>query len=368
MDNIILVICNSSSGFFRLRKELIHTLISDYRIIILAPATGFVYELRELGCECIPITYDSHGINPIKEIRLIREYNKWIDKIHPSIILTYAIKPNTYAGILSKRKGIPYIVNITGLGTAVEYKSFIQIITIALYKRSLKRAHMVFFQNSENLEFMRARKLLGADNYGLLPGSGVNLEEFSAAPYPPEGMIQFAFVGRVIKEKGIDQYLDAARYYADNSKIQFHVCGDCDESYFSMLEDLHDRGVIIYHGNVGDIEDLKRVYKSINCLVHPTYYPEGLSNVILEASATARPIIATDRSGCREVVDDGINGYLVPQRNSEALIRTIESFIELPYERKREMGIAARDKVERVFDRQIVVDMYRKEIRRALDD
>jgi len=368
MKKTILVVCNSSSGFYRFRKELVQALGKDYRMVALSPDTGFVDELKKLGCEVIPISYNAHGTNPFDEFKLIKQYGKWIDTIHPDVVLTYTIKPNTYAGILSKRRGIPYIINITGLGTAVEYESFLQSITLALYRRCLKSAHMVFFQNSENLEFMHSRKLLGTDNYSLLPGSGVNLEQFSAAPYPPEGIIQFVFVGRVIKEKGIDQYLDVARHFADNSKIQFHVCGDCDENYSGLLERLHDQGVIIYHGNVGEIEALKTVYQSVNCLVHPTYYPEGLSNVILEASATARPIIATDRSGCREVVNDGVNGYLVPQRDSEALIRAIERFIELPYERKKEMGIAARKKVEREFDRQIVVDMYRKEIGRAIDD
>lgn len=368
MKKKVLVICNSSSGFYRLRKELISAMIDVYHVTVLAPVTGFVDEMKALGCEFIPITYNTHGTNPVSEFNLLRTYGKFVDSIKPDVVLTYAIKPNTYAGIVCKRRKIPYIVNITGLGTAVEYKSFLQRITLALYRKSLKHAQMVFFQNSENRDFMVEHDLLGTDNYTLLPGSGVNLTQYKAMPYPTDDTTRFVFVARVIKEKGIDQFIDAAKHFADNTHVEFHVCGDLDSNYESIIPKLDKEGVIIYHGDVEGPGEINKIYAMSSCIIHPTYYPEGISNVLLEASASARPIIATDRSGCREVVDVGVNGYLIPQKNSQELIQTVDKFLALSFEEKKKMGLAGRRKVEAEFDRQIVVDQYMKEIRRACHD
>jgi galacturonosyltransferase len=295
----------------------------------------------------------------------MKMYEKYIIQIKPDVVLTYAIKPNIYAGIACQRHQIPYIVNITGLGMAVEYESILQKITLFLYRKSLKKAQMVFFQNSENQEFMVKHNILGKDNYSLLPGSGVNLEQYVEMPYPEEGNVNFVFVARVIKEKGINQYLDAAKYYKNNPSVVFHVCGDLDGNYDKEIEQLNKEGVIVYHGDVEGPGEINKIYAMSNCIIHPTYYPEGISNVLLEAAASGRPIIATNRSGCREVVNEGINGFLIPQKDSQSLIRAIEKFLELSYQSKVAMGIAGRKKVEKEFDRNIVVSMYLEQIRRA---
>ena len=368
MKKKVLVICNSSSGFYRLRKELISTMVDTYSVTVLAPVTGFVDEMKALGCEFVPIAYNTHGTNPVSEINLIKTYGRYVDSIKPNVVLTYAIKPNTYAGIVCRKRNIPYIVNITGLGTAVEYKSILQKITLALYRKSLKHAQMVFFQNSENRDFMIEHNLLAKDNYTLLPGSGVNLTQYRAMPYPKDDKTRFVFVARVIKEKGIDQYIDAAKHFANDPKVEFHVCGDLDSNYENIIPELDNEGIIIYHGDVEGPGEINKIYAMSSCIIHPTYYPEGISNVLLEASASARPIIATDRSGCREVVDVGVNGYLIPQKNSQELIRTIEKFLALSDKEKEQMGLAGRHKVEKEFNRQIVVDKYMKEIRRACHD
>ena len=160
-----------------------------------------------------------------------------------------------------------------------------------------------------------------------LPGSGVNLERFSVKEYPDDKIVRFAFISRIMKEKGIDEYLEAAKVIKErHSNIEFHVCGFCEDEYKGRLDKWDKDKTIIYHGMIRDVAEF---LKDIHCVIHPTYYPEGLSNVLLEACACGRPIITTDRSGCREVVDDGVNGYMIPQRNSKKLIEVIEKFMKL---------------------------------------
>ena len=164
-----------------------------------------------------------------------------------------------------------------------------------------------------------------------------------------------------MKEKGIDQYLEAAETTKKKyPNTEFHICGFCETEYEGKLNEFNDNGTVIYHGMLRDVAGF---LDDIHCVVHPTYYPEGLSNVLLEASASGRPIITTDRSGCREVIDDGVNGYMIPQKDSKALIEAIDKFMQLDYESKKAMGIAGRRKVEKEFDRQIVVNKYLGELK-----
>ena len=167
-----------------------------------------------------------------------------------------------------------------------------------------------------------------------------------------------------MKEKGIDQYLNAAKVIKKKyPNTEFHICGFCEAEYKGRLDEFNKNGTVIYHGLIGDVAGF---LKNIHCVVHPTYYPEGISNVLLEACASGRPIITTDRSGCREIVDDDVNGYVTSQKNSAELIKVIEKFLSLNYEEKREMGINARKKVEEHFDRQIVVEAYMKELKELI--
>jgi galacturonosyltransferase len=189
----------------------------------------------------------------------------------------------------------------------------------------------------------------------------VNLQRFSPLEYPGEETTEFVFISRIMKEKGADQYLEAAEYIREKyPNTRFHICGFCEQAYEQKLKDLHDKGIIIYHGMVRDV---KQVIAKTHCTIHPTYYPEGLSNVLLESAACARALITTNRSGCREVIDNGINGFVVEQKNAQDLIEKIEAFLALPWEQKKAMGIAGRAKVEKEFDRQIVVEKYLQEMK-----
>ena len=360
----ILVISNVTSGLYNFRYELIQRLVQEFEVFIMANDNGRADEFTKLGCTFIETGFDRHSINPVKEVKLFSMYIKLIRNVRPDIVLTYTIKPNIYAGMVCALLGIPYIANITGLGTAVEKGGIIQKIAIILYKIGLRRAQMVFFQNSENRDFMLNHGIIkGA--YGTIPGSGVNLQKYKPLEYPNGETTDFVFIGRIMKEKGIDQYIDAAKYIRGKyPQTRFHICGAFEENYGEQIKEFQDSGIILYHGVVKDMISL---YQIASCTIHPSYYPEGLSNVLLESCACARPIITTNRAGCREVVDDGVNGFICKQKDSEDLIKQIEKFIALPYEKKKQMGLAGRAKVEKKFDRNIVVEAYLKEIERILN-
>lgn len=356
----ILFLVNHDVVIYNFRLELVERLISDgHQVVISSPYGERIDELIQLGCEYQEIKIARHGMNPMEELKLLSSYKKLLSKVRPDIVFAYTIKPNIYGAIACRGKNIPCVVNITGLGTAVEHVGFTQKITVALYKFAFTKIQRVFFQNEENMYFF-VRNNIAIEKHALIPGSGVNLDRFSILDYPPDNTVSFTFISRIMKEKGIDQYLEAAKYIRHRyPNTEFHVCGFCEQDYEQELKELANQKIIIYHGMVRDV---KSILQSIHCTIHPTYYPEGLSNVLLESSATGRPIITTDRSGCREVIDDGVNGYIVKQQDSEDLIKQIEKFLSLSWEERRDMGLAGRVKVEREFDRQIVVKAYLEEL------
>lgn len=354
----IMILANNDAGLYKFRKELLETLLKQHQVVICLPDGEYVSDLVQMGCRFIDCSFlERRGMNPAKEIKLIRFYKDLLKKEQPDLVFTYTIKPNVYGGMVCGKLGIPYAANITGLGTAVENDGLMQKITLMLYKIGLKKAKMVFFQNEENKRFMEEHQVVqGACTQ--LPGSGVNLEHYQVFPYPESETVDFVFIARVMKEKGIDNYLEAAQKIRENyPETRFHICGFCEDDYSDRLQKLQEKGIIQYHGMV---RDMTEIYQMISCTVHPTYYPEGLSNVLLESCASGRPIITTDRAGCREVIDDGVNGYICKQNDSEDLIRQIEKFMRLSREERKAMGLAGRRKVEKEFNRQIVIDQYLK--------
>ena len=362
INNRILFLVNHDVAIYNFRLEIVEKLLQEgYEVHISSPYGERIDDLISIGVKYHKIVIDRHGINPITEIKLLRYYEILIKKIKPIIIFGFTIKPNIYGAIVARKAKIPFVANITGLGTAVENSGMLQKITLALYKIGLKKAQKVFFQNEDNMNFMLNRKIINGD-YDLLPGSGVNLIRFPLQEYPcvKDGIIRFAFISRIMKEKGIEQYLEAAcvikRKYPN---VEFHICGFCETEYVGKLEEYQKRNIVIYHGMIRDMEEFLR---DIHCVVHPSYYPEGISNILLEACATGKPIITTDRAGCREVIDDGINGYMISQKNTKELISAIEKMIQLRNEDRKEMGLNGRNKVKKEFDRNIVVDAYIKEI------
>lgn len=358
----IALIGNTDFAIYNYRYELLCRLLADgHSVVVISPEGKHVSKMREMGCEHYEVAIDRRGTNPLKDLRVIKSYKKILKETKPDYVLTYTIKPNIYGAIACNKLGIPCVVNVTGLGTAVENKGWKQSVAVFLYKRAFKKVKTIFFQNAENMKFFIDRGLF-VEKHKLLPGSGINLNRFKLTEYPADDTVNFVFVSRLMREKGIEQYLDAAEYITDKyPNTRFHICGFCEDEYKDRLEAITKSSKVIYHGMV---DDMAAILADMHCTVHPTFYPEGLSNVLLESLACGRPIITTDRAGCREVVEDGINGYVVKQQDSADLIEKIEKFLALSNEEQKNMGLAGRTKVEREFDRQFVIDAYLKEMQK----
>lgn len=363
MKKRILVLSNSFCGLYSFRKEVFQAYRSNgYEVYISCPVgkdKQKVDYFKQIGCKIIDTKFNRRGTNPIADLRLVLNYKKLMKGIKPDVVLSYTIKPNLYGGMVCALCGIPQLANITGLGTAVEYPGLMQKFIILLYKLGLCKTSLVFFQNNENRQFCLNHGMVkGATR--LIPGSGVNLSYHALKEYPLKTEpIRFIFISRIRREKGIEEYLAVAKIIKQKYlSTEFHVLGSCEEDYQQCLFELHKKGVIIYHGQQSDVRPF---IGNVHCTVHPTFYPEGMSNVLLESCAAGRAIVTTDRAGCREIVDNGINGFIVKQQDSQDLVEKVERFINLSYEEKKQMGLAARRKVEEKFDRQIVINAYLEE-------
>ena len=359
----VMILANNDAGLYKFRLELLEELVKSHEVYICLPNGEYIESMIELGCKFIPCDcLERQGTNPVKDLGLMKFYWKTLKTYQPDIVFTYTIKPNSYGGMICGFQKVPYVANITGLGTAIEKESWMQKIALTIYQLGLRKAKKVFFQNTTNRDFMLEKKVIkGA--YDLLPGSGVNLSRYKVSEYPEKDTIDFVFVGRMMKEKGIENYLEAAEYIREKyPQTRFHICGAYEQDYRERLETLQENETVIYHGMV---RDMVSIYKEMSCTIHPSYYPEGLSNVLLESSACGRPIITTDRAGCREVIDDDVNGFICKQNDSEDLIKQIEKFLNLSIQERKNMGLAGREKVEKEFNRQIVIEKYLQEIARV---
>lgn len=360
------MIANDTTYVYNLRYEVIERLIqTGYEVTVVCERQLHENKIKESGAVVIPMSIKRHSKNPFTDLSMLLLFKKMIRRHGPDVVLTYNIKPNIYAGMVCRMFHIPYITNITGLGTAVEYPGLMQKITLFLYRIALKEAACVFFQNSENREFFTQNHIIRRKSR-LLPGSGVNLGKYPVLEYPDTEEVHFLFVARILKEKGIDQYLEAAgEIRKEHKKVYFHVIGGCDdEHYVDILQRENENGNIVYHGLQKNMSEYQ---KMSSCMVLPSYYPEGMNNVLLESAASGRPVITTSRSGCGEIVEDGVTGFLVKEKDTRDLVCKIEKFLSMSYEERRAMGLAGRRKVEREFDRERVVKAYIDEIKELED-
>ena len=357
----ILVLVNRDFVLYNFRLELVQRLLEDGEdVYICLPDGPKVTIMKEMGCKHIPISIDGRGTNPLKDAKLLRSYYKIFKEVKPDVILTYTTKVCIYAGIVAGWMKIPCLMNVSGLGTAIEQEGPLQPIMLALYRAAAKHARCVFFQNTENQEFFKKHKLYKG-NQVLIPGSGVNLTRWSVKEYPNDtNGVEFLFMARIIKEKGIEEYVKMAEVIKQEYPTAvFHVLGSCDGNYQEYLDKYVSTGTIVYHG---EVQDTAPYIEKAHCTIHPSYYPEGISNVLLESAASGRPVITTDRSGCRETLEDGVTGYMIQQKNTEELIKAVRKFMQLDNDTRKQMGLAGRRKVEAEFDRNIVVDAYIKEV------
>ena len=354
----VLIAINFDEGLYNFRRELLEALTeAGYAVHIAVPDGAYVERLRAMGCRFHDTALNRRGTNPLQELSLLRRYGRILDSVTPDVVLTYTIKPNIYMGFLCGRRRIPYMPTITGLGTAVEGGGLLQQLTRRLYRAAMKRAAVVFFQNEAN-ETIFSGMGIAPGRHTMLPGSGVNLQHFTCQDFPEDGTVGFLFISRIRKEKGIEEYLDAAETIRRrHAQTAFRILGFLEDDYTGRerFERLQREGVIAFAGSV---EDVIPYIRQSQCIVHPSWYPEGMSNVCLEGAACGRAVITTDRPGCRETVRDGESGFLVRERDSGDLTAKIELFLSLPPEERKKMGEAGRAYMEERFDRNIVVRRY----------
>jgi glycosyltransferase involved in cell wall biosynthesis len=361
----ILILANFGMGLYKFRKELLEELISrNNEVYISLPNDEYVPKLESMGCKFVETNLDRRGTNPITDLKLLLDYITIIKRIKPDVVLSYTVKPNVYGGIACRITKTPFMTNITGLGTAVENEGLIQKITLILYRIGLKKASCVFFQNETNREFFIENSIV-KNNTKLVPGSGVNIEQHNLEEYPDsDETIRFLFIGRIMRAKGIEELLKAAKSVKEvYPNVQFDLIGFSEEDYKQKLYDLEKCEIIKQHGQQDDIHSF---IKKSHATILPSYH-EGTANVLLESASSGRPVLASRVPGCIETFDEGVSGFGFEVKNVVSLAETIIKFIELSNEEKRNMGLAGRRKMEKEFDRNIVVNAYVYEIDRIIN-
>jgi glycosyltransferase involved in cell wall biosynthesis len=351
----ILILTNNSEYTYNLRRELIQQLIFLGNEVHISCYFSDKYkELKNLGAHLINTKFYSRSKNPFSNILLIFTYLKLIIKIKPVKILTFTMKPNIYGGLLAKLFKIDYYANITGFGSVFLKTSLLKEIVIILMRNSLNNASKIYCQNVEIYNFFN--KLgFNKNSLTLINGSGVNLKEFSYFRFPKSTNVKFIFYGRLIEEKGLFDYLEAGkRIMKTNKYVEFHVLGRFTNKIVKAKA-IQAYPKIFFHEHTNNVIPF---LQSSHCIVLPSYYPEGISNSLLEGAAIGRPIITTNVTGCKEVVENNVNGFLVIPRNIDDLYLKLQDFLRLDHHIMEKMGEFSRLKVEKVFDRDIIVKTY----------
>lgn len=356
----ILILGNHEVVIYNFRKELIQKLRElGYSVTLSFPEGKRVDYFRNLGCDFEPISIDRHSKNPFKDLALFFSYLGMIRRVNPDVVLTYTIKPNIWGGLAALILGKRYIANITGMGTALEKPGPFRIMTKALYRLSMVSVQRIFFQNESNLEFF-SKANIGKRRYRQIPGSGVNLREFAYTPYPEQSSItRFLFIGRVKKEKGIDEYLAAAEHImAERNDVEFGILGFFDGDYESIVLEKQRKGIVKYYGFIDDIRPL---VEQSHAVVLPSY-SEGMANVLLEAAAMGRPVVATRIPGCEATYKEDVTGFGCDVGSADSLRESLRSFLDLSHYERANFGRAGRKHVEEEFDRNIVISAYLAEL------
>ena len=348
----ILVVTNHSYMLWQFRRELIQRLMEDAEVVISTPFVGHEQDFAAMGCRMLETDVDRRGINPVTDFRLYHTYVKILKTERPDMVITYSIKPNIYAGFACRMQKIPYCVNVQGLGTAFQKKGLAQIVTV-MYRTALKKAKTVFFENAENAKLFREKKITPAWQQTVLPGAGVNLESYSYQEYPNNDKVRFLYLGRIMKEKGMDELFWAVQELRKECAGQFvlDLVGFFEDEYKEQVEKMTQDGIAVVHGFQ---ENPRPYYGKADCVVLPSYH-EGMSNVLLEAAAIGRPLITSDIPGCREAVKQGISGLLCPVKDRNALLHAMEDFLKLSKEERKAMGRAGRKYMEEQYDKEKVV-------------
>ena len=371
---LIALLTNNDDDVYCFRKELIEGLLAEgYEMLISCP-NGPKFELMK----DIPYIYDDpvidrRGTNVVADGKLFRRYRKLFKKYKPAMVLTYTAKPNVYASVAARTLGIPYINNVTGIGSVVNMTGVKKAFILWLFKLAYRGASCVMFQNATNMQLALDSRMVKGD-YKLIPGSGVDLTRYPIQPYPNGGdgktgdMVVFNYIGRVLHDKGVDDYIEAAKRIKKNyPNTEFNILGfiePTESHYEKELAELGEQGIVNYRGSQ---KDVKPWIARAHAIIHPSTYGEGMSNVLLENASSGRFLITTDNPGCQETVVDGESGFIYHGGDVDALVGRIEEFLKLDNETRKKMGERGRKHVEDNFSREIVVEAYKEKIKNVLN-
>jgi glycosyltransferase involved in cell wall biosynthesis len=355
----IVLSANSDWNIANFRPGLIQALRgAGFEAVVIAPQDPAAdSRMRELDVERIPIRIDRAGLNPAADLRLHLEYRRLLGRIRPAAYLGFTIKPNIYGSMAAASLGIPAIPNVSGLGTAFIRRGPLQAMVTMLYRVGFSKAPVVFFQNDEDRSLFVERRIIRTDRSRVLPGSGIDLSRFTPSP-PAEGAPTFLLVARLLRDKGIAEFVEAARSLR-SAGMRFQLLGPIDEGNRTAikraeLESWVAEGAIEY---LGTTDDVRPFIAAATAVVLPSYR-EGMPRSLLEAAAMARPMIAADVPGCRDLVENDVNGYLCAARDSGSLASVMRRMAALSPERGLAMGAAARTKVQEQFGEERVIQAY----------
>lgn len=349
----ILILANFDVGLYQFRRELIEALLEEHQVVLGLPDGPLIRPLEQMGCRFVNVALERRGINPVTDLKLCRAYFDLIRREKPDLVISYTIKPNIYGGLVCRAMKVPYACNITGLGTAFQNRGLLRLLVTMLYRSALNKAKVVFFENTGNMQTMLDAGIVKKERCVCLSGAGVNLEHYRLLPYPSSGEpVRFLFMGRIMREKGIDELLTAMeQLHAEGHSCVLDVLGQFEEDYQTILEKARAAGWLRCHGYQ---KDVRPFIAESHCFVLPSWH-EGMANTNLECAAMGRPVITSDIPGCREAVIDGVSGLLCPPQDAQSLYRAMRRFLEMPHDARAAMGKAGRGHMEMTFDKKQVV-------------
>lgn len=359
----IVILSNHIETLSKFRYEFLERLIKNYKVYIICPKNlenSFHFnKIKKLNADFFEIKLERKEKNIYKELRIFLKILKTIKLIKPNEILTYTIKPNIYGGIISQILGIKYIPTVTGIGTAFQNEGILKKLVIFLNKIALRKAKRVFFQNNTNLDIYLKNKIVKKEQCQLVNGSGVNLEKFKYDKKIKEEPIKILFIGRIMKEKGIEEYLEVVKRikkkYSD--RVIFQILGEYEEEKYKFeIDKLVNEGSLEY---LGISNDVRKEISQVHCLVNPSWH-EGMSNVLLEAGAMKRFLIASDIPGCKEIVLDKETGFTFEKKNIDDLEKKIEKFISLSESEYEKYIEKSYNHIKNNFSREKVIEEYLK--------
>jgi glycosyltransferase involved in cell wall biosynthesis len=358
-----MITANAAWNIWNFRRPIVESLLAaGHRVTILAPADEMLPNLQGLGCTVVPLKMDVRGLNPVADLALLLRFRAILRDMRPDAVLSFTIKNNVFGGLAARLAGVPFVPNVTGLGTAFLSGWLLQRVAETLYRAAFRALPVVFFENEDDRGLFEARGMLRPGQAWVLPGTGIDLIHYAAAPmpaHPPEAPV-FLMVARLLRDKGVIEYVEAARRIrAEYPQARFQLLGPAGVQnrtaiHLDEVQGWVEEGIIDY---LGTLTDVRPVLEAADCVVLPSYR-EGAPRTLMEASAMARPVIATDVAGCRAVVDADVTGFMCQPRDATSLADAMRRFLGLSSQERAEMGAAGRRKIERAFDEKLVLAAY----------